>query len=120
MAGLAFSASSVLFGPEMLVPGGAAIGAGAIAGAGAAGSQFIAGALQTAGGAQNHNMRNSVVSAAGGFVIGKSLFGLGRSVGGRAAELRLDRAETLVGGGYDVFTTFLDDMAPAQAACGSN
>jgi hypothetical protein len=120
IGGLTVSASSVLFGPEMLGAGGAMTASGGYLGWVAGGAQFVAGGLQTIAGAANHNMRNSLVTIGGGMVANKALTGLGRTTGGAAAQAQLDRASTQVGGLYDAVTGFLDDMAPSEVSCGGH
>jgi RHS repeat-associated protein len=115
--GTVVTASSIVVGPEVMPVGLALIETGAAMGNIAAATQFVAGAFQTAGGYDNHNMRNSAANWGGGFALGRGVLGLGRKIGGRAEQLRMERASTLTGGGYDILTNFLKDMAPSKVSC---
>jgi hypothetical protein len=52
----------------------------------------------------------------GGKIIGKA-FTLGRNVGGRAAQMQLDRGTTQMGGFYDTLTAAFEDLKPAEVYC---
>jgi hypothetical protein len=124
IAGLSVSASSVLFGPEALIPGAAMIETGGVLGLGAGGLQWAAGAFQYLGGADNHNMRNAAIGVGTGLVLSRAIAGPGvrgsPSASQRAAQGIAKSSAAHAGGTYDVMMSFLSDMAPVEASCKAN